>query len=574
MMSNLPNYLPYTPGAPPGVIDSDAQGNALPAHCSIPDCIHAGAAHRQCQRPTHRRRNRGTFSFNFECLSELFTFASDDGVVPLSFSASGGSGRYHYPSQSIWQSAMEDIDPTEKNAYDQWYASRPNWHIPTHRPARWAPPPGFRRGLFAAAGLAPPVGHHPAASSPYNAFPPMSPSTVMTPMGHGRGTPLPSPGAGLPSIVPFAGPGAPALPHPGTPGSARSRALSPGTPGSPGVLPPHDSVPSRAGSRRASPRTMSPGILPPPSGPASSPRTPSPAQNPVPVGTPQAQGGAWTPVNDPIGLPPVIGVMGSTNSGQWSVVQQPGLPLPPQFGDGLTMGSPATPMVPMPGLAAAAIAAPGPAIPGFGHPLPGTQPLWTPAQWHPGLFAQDAPRGEIQLAPWLIPNPRSTVMPHMLWDVTEHPSQIRRMTQRGLVVPFATTDNMTQQATFPPAHMIHMYIPGMRKAWGPCVVSSDGPVEVQQIFYALWEYLQTPLTTEDMRALLSGPEGEARFLSVEFACYRRCARSLALPAVERRQGLKRVDVLEGNTVFWGMWPSYQPDGGWFLCVGLSSQRVC
>lgn len=231
-------------------------------------------------------------------------------------------------------------------------------------------------------------------------------------------------------------------------------------------------------------------------------------------------------------------------------------------------------------------------------------PLWTPGGWTPSQFiqqhtqhiqlapdhlqaqaqaqSQSAPRGTIQLAPWISPNPRSASVPHMLWEVTEHPSRIKRLTSRGCIVPFADTDAMRQQATYPAVSQMHVYIPGMRNAWGPLVIerpsSPSSPsgamnavngIEVGMIFDALYNYLRTPLNAADVRALLSSPEGPGKYARAEWACWRRCRRSLAVAGYEAGRGMRRVDVLEGRTGFWGMWACYRADGTWFVCVGLT-----
>lgn len=77
-------YIPLSPPSPavtititPGMVDSDAQGHPLRAHCTIPNCIYAGQLHARCIKSAMRRppwcqdRPMGSRrrSFHFLCFS-------------------------------------------------------------------------------------------------------------------------------------------------------------------------------------------------------------------------------------------------------------------------------------------------------------------------------------------------------------------------------------------------------------------------------------------------------------------------------------------------------------------------
>jgi hypothetical protein len=145
-----------------------------------------------------------------------------------------------------------------------------------------------------------------------------------------------------------------------------------------------------------------------------------------------------------------------------------------------------------------------------GHPLPGHNNYWTPADacWPlPADCGQCAPNtsapppghipGTILLAPWLIPNPRNSLVPHILWDVAiEPPSSIKRLTGRGDIVDFAGTSATECYATYPLVEKVHIQIPNMRPCWGAVSVKKkDGKdgVRVCDVFEGVWKYSRTSL---------------------------------------------------------------------------------
>ena len=203
-------------------------------------------------------------------------------------------------------------------------------------------------------------------------------------------------------------------------------------------------------------------------------------------------------------------------------------------------------------------------------PIPGTDPMWTPAVWHPHAIGL---HDGVQLAPFLIPNPRNSYAPQILWDAVQHPSTIKRLTRSGNIVDFVNTDSWKDPATFPSTKEIHVLIPGMEEDWGNVVVKNRKSVTVGDIFNAVYEYLQIPLSVSEAEGILSFPGGDEKMRRVEYACWRRCQVTPALPGFERTQGIKRVDLLEGSSVYWGMWPDYRPDRTWVLVLGFLPAHI-
>ncbi|EJC99168.1 uncharacterized protein FOMMEDRAFT_94733 [Fomitiporia mediterranea MF3/22] len=107
----------------------------------------------------------------------------------------------------------------------------------------------------------------------------------------------------------------------------------------------------------------------------------------------------------------------------------------------------------------------------------------------------------------------------------------------------------------------------MRTSWGPVVINKDEPISVGDVFNAVWEYLHKPITQSDWTAILES-HGEQRRNRIAYAMYRRCQCAAALYDYMVSQGVKRVDLLEGSTVYWGTWLVYNVDYTWSLCMGF------
>lgn len=199
-----------------------------------------------------------------------------------------------------------------------------------------------------------------------------------------------------------------------------------------------------------------------------------------------------------------------------------------------------------------------------GLPAPGTAPNWTADQWKP--------QGKnFALSPWLAPNPRNASVPHVLWDVAiESPATMRRLTVRGLIVEFAGTPQFTDALAITPAQrsLIISVSPGCDTLWGPLTVSKEGGVKVGDVYWALHEYLQKQVTEGDVARIKGTAGGKERFRRMEYACWRRCMDGRGIAGPMANEGIKRVDFLEGSSVFWGMWCRRDANGDIYLCVGF------
>lgn len=103
--------------------------------------------------------------------------------------------------------------------------------------------------------------------------------------------------------------------------------------------------------------------------------------------------------------------------------------------------------------------------------------------------------------------------------------------------------------------------------WGPIVVRAI-VITVWDIFIAIYEYFQTPVSREELQTIC---EAEARGREIEDivqSFMARCERMPGLTGYEAQQGLKRADLLGKAVHFGGMWIIYKTDMTWQLKLGL------
>ncbi|KAI0293723.1 hypothetical protein B0F90DRAFT_1760912 [Multifurca ochricompacta] len=187
-----------------------------------------------------------------------------------------------------------------------------------------------------------------------------------------------------------------------------------------------------------------------------------------------------------------------------------------------------------------------------GLPLPGTQPFWAPTEsWPPSESTLP-----LHVAPWLAPNPANADRPHVVWDVSEPPSKARRISGKDIFVDMQDAFSPDATAVFPETDEIVVV----------CNTDQEEQITSGDVFWAIYEFFQKPITRDEVELIKSRSEDEFRRL-VE-ACYRRCLRAPGLADITRRQGVKRVDCLEDRTAWWGMWPVWAVDGTWSLHLGL------
>ncbi|OCB90537.1 hypothetical protein A7U60_g2215 [Sanghuangporus baumii] len=200
-----------------------------------------------------------------------------------------------------------------------------------------------------------------------------------------------------------------------------------------------------------------------------------------------------------------------------------------------------------------------------GHPLPGMDPFWSPTRWVP---PHSPPSYGISLDAFMVPNPRSWYAPQLLWDAAVQPPYcMQRVTSRGNIVDFGNTDFFKRTATVPGVKSLLVSLPYMRNSWGPAIIKQNTPITIGDVFKKVWDYLHTQIKAEDWKAL-EKTYGEDWAKRVWDAFDLRCRTSGALYDWTKSQGMRRVDFMAGNTVYWGTYMPRNIDGTWFLFMNF------
>lgn len=132
------------------------------------------------------------------------------------------------------------------------------------------------------------------------------------------------------------------------------------------------------------------------------------------------------------------------------------------------------------------------------------------------------------------------------FDIAHPPSEIRRLSG-GKRLHVSQTDKQKPAAVPMQTEMVITY-PAL-PFWDIEVASPKG-ISCEDVWRAIYETFNRALTPAERELyVLSDRERKRR---CEQAFERRCERAAALPAWERKQGLKRVDLLEGVTLFKGL----------------------
>jgi hypothetical protein len=157
----------------------------------------------------------------------------------------------------------------------------------------------------------------------------------------------------------------------------------------------------------------------------------------------------------------------------------------------------------------------------------------------------------LHLNPTLIPNPNDARIPHLMWDITDHPEYAKRVTGRNCVVPLKNRYN--EEAVFPSSNVLHIYVDhnlATAAFWGPIIVKSKNSVTVYDVLMAIFKYFQKPLQREEYDYLVGlDPENIVR-MSDSFE--QRCILSKNnLPLFEREQGIRRIDTFGDLKTWWG-----------------------
>ncbi|TDL25362.1 hypothetical protein BD410DRAFT_700506, partial [Rickenella mellea] len=104
--------------------------------------------------------------------------------------------------------------------------------------------------------------------------------------------------------------------------------------------------------------------------------------------------------------------------------------------------------------------------------------------------------------------------------------------------------------------------------WGDIVAHAKEPLSISRVLTAIWEHLHKPLSYTEYTSLCSQPGRLEEVAKMQYAAWFRCRTADALVDYERRVGYKRIDVLMGRTIFWGLTPQLHTDGTWRLSLGL------
>jgi hypothetical protein len=192
----------------------------------------------------------------------------------------------------------------------------------------------------------------------------------------------------------------------------------------------------------------------------------------------------------------------------------------------------------------------------------GSVESWPPAEHTLPLY----------LAPWLAPNPANKERPHVAWNVSEPPSTAKRISDKDVIVDMRDAFSSDATAVFPETDEISVVCDmglGGQDMWPPIRIRKrDGKVTSGDVFWAIYEFFQKPVTYDEVDIIRGRSEDDYRRLLE--ACYRRCRRTPGLADITRRQGVKRIDCLEDRTAWRGMIPVRGADGSWslHLQVGL------
>jgi len=201
-----------------------------------------------------------------------------------------------------------------------------------------------------------------------------------------------------------------------------------------------------------------------------------------------------------------------------------------------------------------------------GLPLQTAMPFWTSVEsWPPAVRTLP-----LHLAPWLAPNPTNTERPHVVWDVSEPPSTAKRISGKDVFVDMHEAFTSDATAVFPEVGEVVVVCNaglGGQDMWPPIRIrKNDGKVTSGDVFWAIYEFFQKPITCDEVDVIRGRSEGDYRRLLE--GCYLRCRRTPGLADITRRQGVKRIDCLEDRVTWWGMVPVWGADGTWSLHLGL------
>ncbi|KAI8974862.1 hypothetical protein BD414DRAFT_467928 [Trametes punicea] len=175
------------------------------------------------------------------------------------------------------------------------------------------------------------------------------------------------------------------------------------------------------------------------------------------------------------------------------------------------------------------------------------------------------------LHPWLVSNPDRREVPVLQWDLRCHPETVKRITARQVTVRL-TRNDLKEPATYPAVkevQIVHQQnMPELLSIFPPIHIRQTSTVTIGDVLRAIYDWFQTPISRYQADQLMrTHPLTWGR---VEEAFRKRCVECehIAIPLVEWRQGVKRVDLLTDQVRFWGMWVTHGDDMTWKIHVGF------
>ncbi len=188
-----------------------------------------------------------------------------------------------------------------------------------------------------------------------------------------------------------------------------------------------------------------------------------------------------------------------------------------------------------------------------GVPLPGAAPVgWAPVWPPPQNALPDTVSIPIHLNPYLAPNPCGQI-PFVAWDISQPPVTAKRVTGRNCVVDL--TPQFGGTATWPAVKHLQIASDSCMEGqfWGPIIVQSKEEITVWDVMNAIYEHFQQQLTQSEVDYI--SDLHPVNYRMMKDAWDQRCRKSNSLRDWERRQGLRRIDVLGDEKCWYGAFPA-------------------
>ncbi|KAI0304075.1 hypothetical protein BC826DRAFT_981333, partial [Russula brevipes] len=172
----------------------------------------------------------------------------------------------------------------------------------------------------------------------------------------------------------------------------------------------------------------------------------------------------------------------------------------------------------------------------------------------------------LHIAPWLMPKPVNfdPERPHIVWDVSEPPSTAKCISGKDVFVDMHEAFSSNATVVFPETNDIVVFCnTGIAQdMWPPIRIRKVNKVTSGDVFWAIYEFFQTPISSDEVDHIKGRSEDDYHRL---FGTWnRRCCRTPGLEDITRKQGLKRIDSLVDRTAWLGFSPEPAMDGTWCL----------